>query len=162
MEKEFKRVYSNNSYKDKRELTDEEMGDMIFDSNYTTHTVSLEEALKDFEETGSNCNFKRLIDMAEDKFSNSNNGKKQTTGKLEYEIDFDFIKSIAERMQSNKGKYEPYNWKKPMDVEKLQQAMFRHVLEVMENNYEDDGRKHGHLEAIACNVMMILYQLKKY
>ena len=63
-------------------------------------------------------------------------------------------------MQTNKGKYEPYNWKKPIGTESLKQALFRHVLEVMKGNYEDDGRQLGHLEAIAANAMMLNYQIK--
>lgn len=86
---------------------------------------------------------------------------KETEGKLFYELDFDFITKIAERMASNKGKYEPYNWQKLDNIEELKQALFRHVLEVMKGNLEDDGRDFGHLEAIACDVMMIYYQLKK-
>lgn len=64
-------------------------------------------------------------------------------------------------MASNKGKYEPYNWQKLDNVEELKQALFRHTLDVMKGNLEDDGRDFGHLEAIACDVMMIYYQLKK-
>lgn len=90
---------------------------------------------------------------------------KETEGKLFYELDFEFITQIAERMASNKGKYEPYNWKKPMeekDFKELLQAVFRHSLEIVEGKFEDDGREFGHLEATACDVMMICYQLKKY
>lgn len=90
-----------------------------------------------------------------------NNGHKETIDKLEYELDFEFITQMAERMQSNKGKYEPYNWQKSMDVEKLKQALFRHVIEIMKGKYEDDGRLMGHIEAIACNAMMINCQLNK-
>lgn len=85
---------------------------------------------------------------------------KETEGKLFYELDFDFITKMAERMASNKGKYELYNWQKLDNVDELKQALFRHVLEVMKGNLEDDGRDFGHLEAIACDVMMIYYQLK--
>jgi hypothetical protein len=89
---------------------------------------------------------------------------KETEGKLFYELDWSFITQMAERMASNKkeGKYELWNWKKPMSTEKLKQATMRHLLEVMDGNYEDDGRKFGHLEAISNNVMMINYQLKQY
>lgn len=86
---------------------------------------------------------------------------KETNGKLFYELDFEFITQMAERMASNKVKYEPYNWQKLDNVEELKQALFRHTLEVMKGNLEDDGRDFGHLEAIACDVMMIYYQLKK-
>ena len=87
-------------------------------------------------------------------------GVKETEGKLNYEIDWQFIQQLAERMSQNKGKYEPYNWTKPMDVEKLKQSLFRHVIEVMKGNYSDDGREFGHLESIALNAMMINHQLK--
>ena len=87
-------------------------------------------------------------------------GVKETEGKLNYELDWQFIQQLAERMSQNKGKYEPYNWTKPMDVEKLKQSLFRHVIEVMKGNYSDDGREFGHWESIALNVMMINYQLK--
>lgn len=85
-------------------------------------------------------------------------GKKETEGKLDYELDWEFIETMAKKMAMNKGKYEPYNWKKGMNVEKLKQAMFRHVIEVMKGNYDDDVM--GHLESIALNAMFINYQIK--
>ena len=88
-------------------------------------------------------------------------GHKETEGKLEYELDWDFIQAMAERMQLNKGKYEPYNWQKPMDVDKLKQALFRHTIDVMRGVY-DDTSELDHLSAIACNAMMLWYQLKCY
>ena len=86
---------------------------------------------------------------------------KETEGKLHYELDFDFITQMAERMASNKGKYEPYNWQKLDNIADLKQSLFRHVLEVMNGNYEDDNREFGHLEAVAINAMFINYQLKR-
>ena len=86
---------------------------------------------------------------------------KETEGKLHYELDFEFITQMAERMASNKGKYEPYNWQKLDNIADLKQSLFRHVLEVMNGNYEDDNREFGHLEAVAINAMFINYQLNK-
>ena len=86
---------------------------------------------------------------------------KETEGKLFYELDFEFITQMAERMASNKGKYEPYNWQKLDNIEDLKQSLFRHVLEVMNGNYQDDNRAKGHLEAVAINAMFINYQLKR-
>ena len=86
---------------------------------------------------------------------------KETEGKLFYELDFEFITQMAERMASNKGKYEPYNWQKLDNIEDLKQSLFRHVLEIMDGNYEDDNRAKGHLEAVAINAMFINYQLKR-
>ena len=84
---------------------------------------------------------------------------KETEGKLNYEIDFDFLTQVAERMSSNKGKYKPYNWKNLDNVEELKQSLFRHTLEVMKGNYSDDGRDYGHIEGAVCNLMFINYQL---
>ena len=86
---------------------------------------------------------------------------KETEGKLFYELDFEFITQMAERMASNKGKYEPYNWQKLDNIDDLKQSLFRHVLEVMNGNYQDDNRARGHLEAVAINAMFINYQLKR-
>ena len=86
---------------------------------------------------------------------------KETEGKLHYELDFEFITQMAERMASNKGKYEPYNWQKLDNIADLKQSLFRHVLEVMNGNYKDDNREFGHLEAVAINAMFINYQLNK-
>lgn len=94
-----------------------------------------------------------LISFADD------NGIKETTDKLTYDIDFDFIKRMAGRMQRNRGKYPVGNWKKKIDVEELKQALFRHTMEIMQGNY-DDEQYYGHLIAVACNAFMITYQLK--
>ena len=92
---------------------------------------------------------------------NSATGFKEHENKTDYsEIDYAFITQMARRMNKNKGKYPKNNWKKPIDVEQLKQAMFRHVLSVMQGDYKDDGRDLGHLEAIALGAMMINYQLK--
>ena len=91
---------------------------------------------------------------------------KETEGKLFYELDWGFITQMAERMASNKkeSKYALWNWKKPMTpkgIEDLKQATLRHLLEVLEGRYEDDGRPFGHIEAIADNMMMINYQIRQ-
>ena len=87
-------------------------------------------------------------------------GKKEENGKLNYELDWEFIEQLAKRMSKNKSKYKPYNWKEPIDVEKLKQSLIRHIIEVMKGNYEDDGDEFGHILAISLNAMMINYQLK--
>lgn len=87
-------------------------------------------------------------------------GKKETEGKLNYELDWEFIQQLAERMSQNKDKYKPYNWQLDMDVESLKQSLFRHVIEVMKGNYSDNDRTYGHLESIALNSLFINYQLK--
>lgn len=82
-------------------------------------------------------------------------GRKESEGKLFYELDFEFITQMAERISQNKSKYEKWNWKKPIDVESLKQALFRHVLAVMNGDVSED-----HLGAVAINAMMINYQQK--
>jgi hypothetical protein len=96
----------------------------------------------------------------EPKHQDNSKGIKESTGKLTYELDFNFIESIAARMAKNKGKYEPYNWQRTIDIDQLKQSLFRHCMEVMKDNYEDEGDALGHLEAIAINAMIINYQLK--
>lgn len=115
--------------------------------------ISSHELRKRFLKTGFNRYFK-LKEETETAY-------KETKGKLHYELDFEFITQMAERMASNKGKYEPYNWQKLDNVADLKQSLFRHVLEVMNGNYKDDNREFGHLEAVAINAMFINYQLKR-
>ena len=99
-------------------------------------------------------------DYSQHKYYINGNGIKESTGKLAYELDFNFIESLAARMAKNKDKYEPYNWQRPIDIDQLKQSLFRHCMEVMKDNYEDEGDALGHLEAIAINAMIINYQLK--
>ena len=86
---------------------------------------------------------------------------KEKEGKLFYELDWDFITQMAERMASNKGKNEPYNWKKLDNVEDLKQAINRHHIEVMKGNYKDGNELLGHVVSYACNSMMLWEQLNK-
>ena len=90
-------------------------------------------------------------------------GIKEEQGKLFYELDFRFIEAMAKRMSENKGsKYPAWNWKKPIDIEGLSQANFRHTIEVMDGNYSDEDKEFDHVVALACNAMMIWYQLKHH
>ena len=89
-------------------------------------------------------------------------GIKESDWKLTYELDRDFIEWIAKRMESNKGKYPPYNWQKEMDIEKLKQSLARHFIAVMKWEYEDDWDEYGHLMWVVCNIMFIRYQLKHH
>lgn len=107
--------------------------------------------------------FQKIADVSEIRHHEfPKNGVKESLGKLSYELDFDFITQMAERMDANKGKYEPYNWQKPIDTAGLHRALARHFFQVMKANYEDEGRECGHLEALALNAMMINYQLKNH
>jgi len=114
--------------------------------------------------TKSNRVEKEMVDELQG-VKESQEAYKETEGKLFYELDWSFITQMAERMSSNKkeDKYSLWNWKKPMTpkgLEDLKQATMRHLLEVMDGKYEDDGREFGHIEAISDNMMMINYQLK--
>lgn len=89
-------------------------------------------------------------------------GIKESEGKLFYEIDWSFIEDMAIRMSSNKGdKYPVFNWKNQIDVKELNSALIRHFIEVQKENYSDE-QELGHLIALACNSMMMVYQLKHY
>lgn len=87
--------------------------------------------------------------------------KKESDNKLSYELDRYFIEAMAKRMDQHKGKYPPYNRQKPMDVQKLKEALNRHNVEIQKGNYDDED-KYDHLSAIACNAMFIYYQLKNH
>ena len=89
-------------------------------------------------------------------------GIKDEKDKLFYEIDWEFIEGMAQRMALNKrDKYPVFNWKNEIDVEKLKQAMTRHFIEIQKGNV-DDEQTYGHLYALAINSMLIIYQLKNY
>lgn len=91
--------------------------------------------------------------------------EKEKEGKLFYEIDWNVVTHMAERMATNKHKYKPYNWKKeitPAQLEDLKQATTRHFIAFANGDYEDDNRPFGHIEAIMTNLMMINYQLRNY
>lgn len=144
----------------------------IVDNNTILNTVNLninnmylDEIMEETdrrEKEAQNRLAKQLYNIDSTIYNNINvvEGVKETEGKLNYELDFNFIEQMAERMGQNKDKYELYNWQKPMDVEKLKQSLFRHIVEVMKGNYSDEGRELGHIESIALNSMMINYQLK--
>lgn len=86
-------------------------------------------------------------------------GYKETEKKLIYDIDFDYVQKMAERMQFNRDKYPVGNWKQPLEVEDLKQALFRHTMEIMKGSYSDE-QEFGHLVALGCNAFMIIEQLK--
>lgn len=90
-------------------------------------------------------------------------GKKDSEGKINYEFDWSFIDEMAINMAKNKVKYEKDNWKKPMlkdDFESLEDSVFRHWRKYKQPIEGDVETKIEHLRAIACNVMMIYYQIK--
>ena len=88
-------------------------------------------------------------------------GIKEEQGKLNYEINWEFIENVAKRMSLNKDKYPPFNWQQKIDEEKLKQALTRHFIEIMKGNYSDE-QHFGHLYAIVCNAMMLEYQIKNF
>jgi len=85
-------------------------------------------------------------------------GHKETQGKLSYELSWDFITKMAERMSLNKDKYEPYNWQKPIDVLEIKKALTRHLMEIHADRY-DDEQQLGHVIAMGCNAMILYHQL---
>lgn len=87
------------------------------------------------------------------------NGIKEEKDKLFYELDWEFVEGMAERMALNKTKYPPFNWMKGIDKDKLNQAMIRHFMEIQKGN-ESDEQYLGHYYALACNAMMIINQIK--
>jgi len=139
---------------------------------------SLEEKVKESQETyGTKINLPEfpndyltyLVNMYNGDFNRAEKftvdtpkfGKKETEGKLHYELSWEFIEEMAKRMANNKSdKYPLYNWKKPIDVEDLKDAINRHHIEVMKGNYQDGNEILGHVVSYACNAMMLWEQLR--
>jgi hypothetical protein len=86
-------------------------------------------------------------------------GIKESENKTTYELDWSFIRLMAERMNGNKDKYPRNNWMKPMNKNEMMDALARHFVKIQEGNYNDE-QTYGHLIALACNAMIICYQLK--
>ena len=77
------------------------------------------------------------------------------------EIDPEFLLAMAERMTNNKGKYEPFNWQKPCDINLLLDAGQRHLLALRMPQQAAVEETHlDHAVALALNAMIIHYQLR--
>jgi hypothetical protein len=156
----FVPLFSLNHKEYKMTINECEIEDKVFAPTEKSRTIGdIDEILlnwKDFK-SESEIEFMTTLDMI--KYRLDTEGIKESEGKLNVEYDWDFLKGQMNRMSKNKDKYPKFNWKKPMDVEQLKDAMFRHTLEVMNNNFEDDGDAMGHLYAISLNAMMIFTQL---
>lgn len=88
-------------------------------------------------------------------------GIKETDGKLDYsEINFEILDLMSERFTANKHKYPQGNMKKPMDIKKLEWALFRHVKKMVQPIQNDEETYEQHLASSLCNLSMILDQLK--
>lgn len=89
---------------------------------------------------------------------------KDSTGKLFYEIDWEFIEGMAKRMELNKqnGKYDRFGWRdKGVDVTEMNQALIRHLIAILKGELQDDEQAYSHYYALACNSMLIINTLKK-
>jgi len=93
-------------------------------------------------------------------------GEKETEGKVSFtEIDPEFIALIAQRLSANKDKYPVGNWKEPMNLDYLLDALQRHTIDL---RMLLDGRRpvfnkeetiKDHLAAIAANCQFINWQI---
>lgn len=130
-------------------------GMILYSDNTEEQKEKIEKLKSNFSVQFDKTFFENIVDFYQAK----NEGIKESEGKINVEYDWAFLRGQMNRMSKNKDKYPKNNWKKPMNVEQLKDAMFRHTLEVMDNNFEDDGDAMGHLYAIALNAMMIFTQL---
>ena len=91
-------------------------------------------------------------------------GKKEVEGKVSYsEIYWEFVEAMAERMNENKVKYGPHNYRKPLQHKsELLQSALRHLLKVIEPKEDDDETILQHLSATSCNIMMYYFQLRNF
>lgn len=89
---------------------------------------------------------------------------KISEGKLFYEMDWEFIEGMAQRMKLNKqnGKYDVFGWRdNGVDIDQMNQALIRHLMAILKGELQDDDQKYSHYYALACNSMLIINQLKK-
>lgn len=101
--------------------------------------------------------------MSEFKKFDEGKPTKDSKNKLFYEIDWKFIQLMAERMALNKsnGKYDRFTWmKKGVNVEEMNQALIRHLIEILKGEISDE-QTYGHYIALACNSMLIVNSLLK-
>jgi len=96
----------------------------------------------------------------------NNMGEKELEGKVSFEeIDPAFIALIAKRLNVNKDKYPVGNWKKPMNIYNLLDALQRHVVDLRmlldgrEPIYNKDETAQDHCAAIAANCQFINWQI---
>lgn len=88
-------------------------------------------------------------------------GLKEDVGKTDYsEINLRILDIMAERFTANKNKYPKNNGKNPIDIDKLEWALFRHIKKIVSPSESDPETKMDHLAAIGCNVSLILDQLE--
>lgn len=88
-------------------------------------------------------------------------GYKETEGKLDYsEINLELLDLMAKRFNKNKDKYPPGNMKKPIPLDGLLWAIFRHTRKILQPIKGDPETTEDHLAAIGCNASMALDQLR--
>lgn len=135
---------------------DNHLKEFFFGRSYKDYTITYDKFMELFDKPKTQIKLgkrgKGLI------IDSTKQGIKESSGKTRYELDFDFIEAMAKRIESE-TKYPPYNWKKPIDVQELTNAILRHAIELKKGNFDDNGEL-GHLVAIACNAMFTYYQLK--
>lgn len=134
-----------------------EMSDEVYSNYVRLHT----EQQKFLSEIFTNCdnppNYKYVAGYDD---YNPEEGLKESYGKTPYEeLDWDYIDSMAHRMEGN-DKYPPENWKKEMDIRKLATSAMRHARAILEPSDYDTESQEDHAVALGCNGMMINYQLK--
>ena len=97
--------------------------------------------------------------------SDNINGLKESNNKTSLlEIDPKFLVLMANRLNRNKDKYPLNNWKKPMEVLPLIDAMERHFIDLKSLILDEQPvltteEFLDHLAAIACNCQFIYHQL---
>jgi len=166
---ECKHCYPNKEFRETKEAFNKSKEELPpfttnYSDNFLDRFIKIYSGEIDKLETYKVDNWVKPNDFFTEEFRkdiNSDNGIKESNGKTDYsEIDWDFIESLAKRMNKNKSKYEAGNYKKPMDINLLKQSLLRHTIEVLKNNYQDDEDDLGHLSAIALNAQFLHYQLK--
>lgn len=138
------------------DLSLNEMLDEAYSNYVQIHTEQQEALLKIFTNYDTPPDYKYVLGLD----NCSDEGLKESDDKVPMEeLDWDYVDSMAYRMQEN-DKYPTENWKKKMDVKKLAASAMRHARAILQPSEYDTESQQDHAVALGCNGMMINYQLK--
>lgn len=71
-------------------------------------------------------------------------------------VNVDFLESLIRVLELGAKKYGEYNWQK-LDVERIENAAMRHLLEILKGNEVDQESGEPHASHLAANAMFLHY-----
>lgn len=105
--------------------------------------------------------FKKVSEEAKRSDCYVEKGIKETDGKLDYsDIDLDILDLMANRYTANRHKYQKGNLFKPIEIDSLLWATFRHLKKMIQPIENDPETFEEHLAAGLCNLNAVYIQTK--